>query len=64
MNQRSAWLYLVLGAVALYVLWGLYVHATVTVPADEIKVRYTPGVAATDEERIDWTLVDSLPVPS
>jgi hypothetical protein len=64
MNKPSAWIYLVLGAVALYVLWGLYVHATITIPDDEVKIRYTPtpnGAAATDSERIDWALVDSLP---
>jgi hypothetical protein len=62
-KNASPWLYLVLGGVALYVLWGLYVKATITVPEEEIKFRYLgTGVAATDEERIDWALVDSLPI--
>jgi hypothetical protein len=63
---KSAWLYLVLGAVAIYVLWGLHVDATITVPKEEIKFRYLggTGVAATDGERIDWALVDSLPMLS
>lgn len=68
--KSSAWLYLVLGAVALYVLWGLSVDATVGIEEDEINVggwtrppKSPPqGAAATSSEAISWTLLDELPL--
>lgn len=53
MTMKNPWVYLALGAVALYVLWGLHVDASITVPEDEIHTTYTPtqphpaGAAAT-----------------
>jgi hypothetical protein len=66
--KASPWLYLVLGAVAIYVLWGL--SFTVGIEEDAVTVgpwKRQPtvppsGAAASSNEKIDWALVDSLPV--
>lgn len=63
MNRSSAWIYLVLGGIALYVLWGIHVDATITVPEEEIRVTYHPSSPATTEgDAINAAFVDSLPL--
>ena len=60
--KNSPWLYLVLGALLLYVLWGL--NFTVAIEGDGIRVggRPVPLAGAGGKEQIDWALADSLPL--
>jgi hypothetical protein len=62
--KNAPWLYLVLGAVLLYVLWGR--RYTVAID-DGVRVgRPAPvppaGAAATLGDQINWALVDELPL--
>jgi hypothetical protein len=60
--KDSPWLYLVLGAVLLYWLWGL--QFTVAIEGDGIRVggHPVPLAGAGGKEQIDWALVESLPM--
>jgi hypothetical protein len=60
--KDSPWLYLVLGAVLLYVLWGL--KFTVAVEGDGVRVVVPPVpiAGAVGKQQIDWALADSLPL--
>lgn len=60
--KDSPWLYLVLGAVLLYVLWGLQFEVSIVDEGVRVGGRPVPLAGAGGKEQIDWALVESLPV--
>jgi len=66
--MKNPWFFLALGAVALYVLWGLHVDASITVPAEEIHTTYVPtqphpaGAAATPNDLVQTNVLSNTGV--
>lgn len=60
--KDSPWLYLVLGAVLLYVLWGLQFEVSIVDSGVRVGGRPVSPAAAGGKEEIDWALADNLPV--